>query len=107
MKKNLLKIVIIAGLSVSANATCSALGCYDVLVKKIYILPTGDMYVQTSGDHTQLNCTRNPKLIKLVKSDGQKSIYSALLTAQTTNKKVDLRINQGSSDCSLAYYVAR
>jgi len=107
MKKNLLKIVIIAGLSVSANAACGPLGCYDVLVKKIYILPSGDMFVQTSGDHTKLHCTRNPKLIRLVKSDGQKSIYSALLTAQTTNKKVDLRINKDSSDCSLAYYIAR
>ena len=103
MKKIILSVLTVTALITSANADCIASGCNQINISKLYILFNGDVHITTTGTETNLNC-RDTSSIRLPHTHkGQKTIYSALLTAQTTKKKVGLQIVEGSAKCDIAY----
>lgn len=88
-----------------ANAECSSTTCANVYIDKLYANNSGIVYIGTSGDESLLNCAAGSGVYtKLNLSDpGASAIYSTLLSAQLANKKVQVRISEGSVGCSILY----
>ena len=111
MKKVLTTILAIGTISTATYAGCTASGCSNVTVDKLYMTATGTLYVGTSGDEKALNCAGGAGnggvanvYVSLKEGDvGKNAMYSLLLTAKTTGKKVKIRIVEGSSDCKVMY----
>ena len=108
------KIMVSAlGMGMAVNfmyAGCTSTGCSDVTVETLYMTYNGTLYVGTSGDESQLNCGSAEtagKYMSLKEGDvGKNAMYSLLLTAKTTGKKVMVRIQEGTSDCRVLYVTA-
>lgn len=105
MKKILISILSLGALvSNSYAGSCNATGCNNVKIESISVRLSGAMLIATDGDESVLNCTSPAnRYITLLDGPGKNAIYSMLLTRQTTNKVVTLRITPGSSVCSLAF----
>jgi len=105
MKKLLISALAISAMSTSIYAAgCVATGCFDVKITKLYMTAGGTLYVGTSGNEASLNCTLDGDYMSLKEGDvGKNAMYSLLLTAKTTNKKVNIRIQEGTADCRVLY----
>jgi hypothetical protein len=91
-------------LATTAFAECSSAGCYDVLIEELYPTAEGGVWIKTTGDETLANCTANSNVfLRLNMSAGYKDIYSTLLAAMLAEKRVSLRIVEGSNPCAVAY----
>jgi hypothetical protein len=96
-----LGLFLIAGV---ASAECVASGCFNVYVEEIYPEATGGAWIQTSGNETLANCSADSGVyLRLDATVGYKEIYATLLAAQLTDKKVSIRVNEGSTSCTIAY----
>ena len=104
MKKILTGAILITALSVSANAVCASYGCTGT-VTRLQVTSTGNIQVGIDGDATAMNCTPVANAYSEIDltAAGGNAIYSALLTAHTTNKPILVRIVEGSSNCEIAY----
>ena len=106
MKKVLMSVLTLGALSISANAACAGKSCNNVDIEKIVVTQT-TIFVATSGAETSLtNCTPAANVfITLSSTDvSSKAIYSALLTAQTTKKKVKIRTKDTpGATCQIDY----
>lgn len=91
-----------------AAAECSSGICTDVYVEELYI-PTDSsgVYIQTSGTETLAGCTPYNGIYLLLQpaptSAQFKEVYATLLAAQMNDKRVSIRINNGSNPCTVAY----
>ena len=104
MKNFLMSILTLGAISSSAYAACTPAGCYDVTVDKIFATDAGVIWISTSGDESQLNCTLvGGSSMTLADSVGKNAIYSYLLTQKTTKGKINIRVKEGSSNCEIAY----
>ena len=103
MKKLLMSVLTIATITVSANAGCTATGCTGKITK-LYMTATGTLYVGTDGDEKKLTCGGVSGVYMSLKEGdvGKNAMYSLLLTAQTTNKPVKIRVTDGP-DCRVQY----
>lgn len=105
--KSILGIAALAGLTVSmgASAECSASICANVFVDQLYVNANTHLYVQTSGNETLANCVPHAGLFLVlnVNSNNFQEIYALLLAAQLSDKKVSIRISEGSNPCSISY----
>ena len=93
MKKIVASVLLMGALSISANAACAGNNCSNVLIEKI-VVTQGTMFIATSGNETGLtNCTPTAGVFISMSSTSPttKALYSALLTAETTKKKVKVR----------------
>lgn len=64
----------------------------------------GGAWVKTSGDETFANCTANSGVfLRLDVTAGYKEIYATLLAAQLADKRVSIRIAEGSNPCTITY----
>jgi hypothetical protein len=101
--KKLISALILASISLIANADCGGNACFGATIDELYPLNNGDIYVNPGFPITGLNCGANTgKYLKLLGSDpGAKAIYTTLLTAQATGRVVFLRIQDGSPDCQI------
>jgi hypothetical protein len=87
-----------------AVAECQAAGCYEVYVEELYPEAGGGAWIRTSGNEALANCTANSGVfLRLNATAGYKEIYATLLAAQLTEKKVNIRVNEGSVDCTISY----
>ncbi len=104
MKKILMSVLALGIMSTSAYARCTASAC-EGNVERLYMTAGGTMYVQIEGDASLLNCTPPGGVYMSLKEGdvGKNSMYSLLLTAQTTNKPIIVRVVEGSSDCRVAF----
>jgi len=106
-----IKIVLLVAailLSTSANASCNSGSCTGVgseVIASVY--PTGGrIYVAPpAGYRDQLNCTLvSGQFMTLeITHSTFKEIYSTILTALATGKRLTVRIVEGSSNCRIAY----
>ena len=106
MKKVLMSIIAMSAMAASANAgSCVASGCYAVNIKELLVTNTGSIFIQTDGAESALDCTSpgNVYMVLDASNPGQKAMYSLLLTKQTTNKPVSIRIVNGSGNCKVSY----
>lgn len=104
MKNVLMSIVALGAMSTSLYASCTTGSCSGK-VERIYMTANGTMYVKVEGNAGTLNCTAPGGVYMSLKEGdaGKNSMYSLLLTAQTTGKRVTVRIEEGSSDCRVAF----
>jgi hypothetical protein len=99
-----LALVILLPLATAAFAECWSAGCYEVLIEELYPTAEGGVWIKTTGDETLANCTVNSNVfLRLNVSAGYKDIYSTLLAAMLAEKRVSLRIVEGSNPCAVAY----
>jgi hypothetical protein len=108
MRTNVMRAIVVAtGLFVCglAYAECIQQGCYDVYVDELYPESPGGAWIKTSGNETLANCTANSGVyLRLVgTAPGYKEIYATLLAAQLSEKKVNIRVNEGTNPCTIAY----
>lgn len=91
-------------LSTAAYPECSAGGCYDVYVEELYPEATGGAWVKTSGNEALANCTVDGNVyLRLDLTPGYKEVYATLLAAQLSDKRVNIRIAEGSNPCRIHY----
>jgi len=110
MKKLLVSVMTAGVLSTGAYAAgCNAGACSDVTVDFLLILKNGTITVGTSGTETGLTCNASGgKYLAIAANDpGKNAMYSALLTAQTTKKKISLRLNDTATTCKIAYVMSK
>jgi hypothetical protein len=89
----------------AAYAECQALGCFSVYIDELYPEAGGGVWVQTSGNETLANCTANSGVFLRLDGTtaGFKQMYATLLAAQLADKKVSLRVDEGSNPCTIVY----
>jgi hypothetical protein len=86
-----------------AYAECYPGGCAEVYVDELYP-DSGGAWVQTSGNETLANCTADSNVfLRLNGGPGFDAIYATLLAAQISEKKVGIRIIEGTNPCTIAY----
>jgi hypothetical protein len=86
-----------------AFAECYPGGCAEVYVDELYP-DSGGAWVQTSGNETLASCTVDSNVfLRLNGGPGFDAIYATLLAAQISEKKVGIRIIEGSNPCAIAY----
>lgn len=94
----------LVSITTAAYAECSASGCWGVYIEELYPESQGGAWIKTSGDETLANCTVDGNVyLRLNDSPGFKAIYATLLAAQLADKKVSIRIAEGSAPCSVIY----
>jgi hypothetical protein len=107
MKKQIVSMLAIAGLSVGAYAGgCANLTCDQVSIEEIVATAWGSTTVATSGTETSLSCTpfANKFLYIAPGAAGANAMYSALLTAKTTGKKVRINlVSDSDGHCQISY----
>jgi hypothetical protein len=90
--------------SAAAFAECSATGCWGVYIEELYPEAAGGAWIRTSGNETLANCTVDSNVyLRLNATTGYKEIYATLLAAQLADKRVSLRIAEGSNPCTVVY----
>ena len=93
---------IVSGLSIADE--CTSWGCIST-ISELYITGGGTIRVGTPLDEKLANCTPVSDVyftLDPAKANA-KEMYSALLSAYMSNKKIQLRISEGSADCTIAY----
>lgn len=104
MRKIIISAIAMGTLASSAYATCASYGCTGK-VTRLQVTSTGNVQVGIDGVATQMNCTPVANAYSEIdlSSAGGNAVYSALLTAQTTQKSILVRIVEGSSNCEIGY----
>jgi hypothetical protein len=98
--------VILAGTFASpAFPACSATGCWGVYIEELYPEAQGGAWIRTSGDESLANCTADSNIYLRLSgtTPGYKEIYATLLAAQLAEKRVSIRIAEGTNPCTVAY----
>lgn len=86
-----------------AYAECYSGGCAEVYVDELYP-DSGGAWIQTSGNETLANCTVDSNIfLRLSGGPGFDAMYATLLAAQISEKKVGIRIIEGSNPCTITY----
>jgi len=110
MSHKLYVIFILLFLSARVHSECSANGC-DIdqsdPIKRIYLtsLSDGQVYIDAPSGKESLDCTLAEGKFLVLKSTHPlfKETYSTILAAVMANKKMYIRIRNGSSKCEIAY----
>jgi hypothetical protein len=103
-RKMLLALAASLPFASAAFADCLPAGCYDVLIEELYPTSEGGVWIKTTGDETLANCTSNSNVfLRLNVSAGYKDIYATLLAAMIAEKRVSLRVVEGSTHCIVSY----
>jgi hypothetical protein len=111
----LLLVSMAVGYAPAVFAECSGLLCESVYIQSLNsesgALPSNDdVWVQTTGTETALNCTANSGAWLKLSSDSPKAkeVYALLMMAFSMDKPISIRVVDSSTDCLIAYaYVTR
>lgn len=105
MKKVLISVLAIGMISSNLYGACTAKSCANVKITKVNATFGGTIYIATDGSESALNCTSpgNAYVSVGATDAGKNALYSMMLTAQTTGKKVNIRIQEGSAGCRILY----
>ncbi|WP_421722716.1 hypothetical protein [Bacterioplanoides sp.] len=105
MKNNIIFIVILLVSSPAVSVDrCASWGCIST-VSDLYTNADGLIYVGTPLDETLANCSAvldvyfsiNPE------SGNAEKMYSSILAAYVSGKKIQLRVKENNSKCELSY----
>lgn len=90
-----------------AFSSCNGHACSNVYVDRIYVKTTApEILIGTSGDENGLNCNARAGVYLTLNGEGfynHSQVLSVLLTAQSANKRVLVRIAEGSEKCDIQY----
>jgi len=97
-------IFLILPSKVFANEQCTTWGCIST-ISELYTNADGLIYVGTPLDEKLANCTAISGVYFTINpsSGNSKEMYSSLLAAYMSNKKIQLRVKEGHAQCELAY----
>jgi hypothetical protein len=90
--------------SANVYAECSSDRCYGK-IERLYV-SGNTLYISTDGDESLLDCTAPSDIyVTIHNSDPNfKTLYAMMLTSMSVNNTViGMRIENGSSNCSLVY----
>ena len=90
----------------AAAAECTTWGCADVYVEQLYINGTASgFYIRTSGNELLANCTPESGVYLYVPNGlpQMKELYATFLAAQLADKRVNIRVDEGTNPCTVAY----
>ena len=92
-------------LSIPVCYACSPDACVNVTIDDLYVNKNGPIYLRTSGDESQLDCTLHSNVYIVLDSAANNfdAVYSLLLSAQIADRKVAVRIINGSNPCQVSY----
>ncbi|MYM57746.1 hypothetical protein GTG28_00670 [Vibrio sp. OCN044] len=104
MKLKLLPLILTLISTFSFADGCENWGC-ESTIEMLYTTVNGDIYIGTPLDERKANCspisnvyfTLNPQ------SNNAAQVYSSLLSAYMSDKKIVLRIKEGHPKCELEY----
>lgn len=101
--------IFLLALPVFTHADCNAGSCIDVKIQEMQVSTDGNVYIQTSGTETALNCAPEAGVfIRLnANTDGGKLIFSSLLASQTAGKNVNIRVIDNVSPCQATYVTVK
>ena len=93
----------LAVFSSNVYAACSSNFCYGQ-IERLYI-SGGTLYLSTDGDESLLDCDSPASVYVTMTTDNPnfKNYYAMMLTSMSLRSKVGLRIENGSSRCSVVY----
>ena len=102
--KAICALLILSVSTIASANQCTTWGCIST-IEDLYTNADGYIYIGTPLDEKIANCTPvSGVYFSLNTASGNaKEIYSSLLTAFTTGKKIQLRIKEGSSNCEISY----
>ena len=89
-----------------AFAACVPAACIGEKISQLYISTDGSVFIQTTGDMSQLNCTRAGGVFMTLDMSlpGAEAIYSLLLSLRVTDQPLgQIRIVDGSDGCDVMY----
>ncbi|WP_020413341.1 hypothetical protein [Microbulbifer variabilis] len=104
--KKIFYMLVMTSIANLANADCSGTSCVGVYVDRLYVTSHGIVHVGTNGDEKLLDCDAESGVyatLDLNNYTGADAIFSTLLSAQMADKKVQIRITEGSAGCSVQY----
>ncbi|ESP94166.1 MULTISPECIES: hypothetical protein [Pseudoalteromonas] len=84
--------------------TCIKSGCTDI-VETLFVNEGGQIYVGTPGNEKLANCSPVEGTYFTISnsSTNRQEIYSLLLTAYSMRERVQLRVKEGTTGCTIAY----
>ena len=93
----------------SALADCNATSCTAIFVDRLYVDDSGLIYIHTSGSEANLTCNAPNNYLAISPTNaGKKDMMAMLLSSQVSNKKVNIRLKDGVTNCEVAYiYINR
>lgn len=110
MYKKIGLILIFLFASVNIYASCTANGCtadQTDPIKMIYLtsISDGQVYIEAPSGKENLDCTLTEGRFMVLYSSHPlfKETYSTMLAAVLANKKLFIRIKNGSAKCEVAY----
>jgi hypothetical protein len=88
-----------------AVAECGSYYCEDARILRLVTVANGDVSVKVSGTLSNLDCTLiDSQYITLPSSASRfKEIYANLLAFQLADRPIMVRIDTGSSPCTINY----
>lgn len=102
IKKAILTLALSLFSFTATNAECDAKFC-NGKIKRLVINDSG-ISIRTDGNHSNLNCAATNGYVQLHNSHIQfDRIYAMLLTAASTNQQITIRIDEGSTNCTVQY----
>ena len=105
MKFFLISVLLLVTMNTLYADCHSGKWCSNVKIKSLRVMNNGNILVETNGNEGQLRCDApNGKYTTIVSEDaGSNAMFSALLTAKTTNSLVTVRIDTNSDICRIIY----
>lgn len=83
---------------------CKSWGCISTL-SEVYVTALSDIRIATPLDETLANCAPVSDQYFTIKqgAPNYEAMYSTVLAAYMADKKIQLRVKEGSSDCEISY----
>jgi len=105
MKKFLMSVLALSSVSSYLYGACSGTACTNVKITEVYATFGGTIYIGTDGNEGSLSCTSpGNAYVSIGATDaGKNALYSMMLTAKTTGKKVKIRIQNNTQGCRILY----
>lgn len=106
MVRSLMVVALLLSEAVYAADQCTSWGCRSK-VSVIYTRADGDILIGTPLNEKLANCTPVSGVYFTLKPDAQnaREVYSSVLSAYMSGKKIQLRIKEGTSGCEISYVV--
>ncbi|KLN65646.1 MULTISPECIES: hypothetical protein [Vibrio] len=83
---------------------CASWGCISK-IEQLYVSTSGDIYVSTPFNEKLANCTPVSDVYFTLNpsSSNASQVYSALLSAYMSDKRIQMRVVEGHPRCELEY----
>lgn len=87
-------------------AECTADRC-DGLIEELFYNNAGNLFIATDGDEANLDCDSAGDIYVMLDKNDQyfDRKLAMLLTASSASQEVGIRINNGSTNCTVNYVV--